>query len=184
MFVPGVATVDLPTYAFQRDRYWLAPAGSGPEFQVDLPSALPAGPVDVPVEGFARRVVDAGSAVHRLQVVLDEVCGHAAAVLGWSSPGEVEVRRAFRESGFDSLTSVELRNRLAAATGLDLAPTVVFDYPTPLALAEQLRDRILGVDGVVAVSGPALASNEPIAIVAASCRFPGDVRSPEALWSC
>ncbi|MFF2732926.1 beta-ketoacyl synthase N-terminal-like domain-containing protein, partial [Streptomyces sp. NPDC058008] len=174
--------VDLPTYAFQRDRYWLAPAVSGSPVQIDLPSAMPA----EPLEGFQRRMADAPTDAERMRVALDEVCAHAAAVLRWSSPSEVEVRKAFRESGFDSLTAVELRNRLCAATGMGLSPTVVFDHPTPLALAQHVRDRALGADvsadGPPDAAGSPLLSNEPIAIVATSCRFPGGVRSPEDLW--
>ncbi|MET7904642.1 beta-ketoacyl synthase N-terminal-like domain-containing protein, partial [Streptomyces sp. NPDC005355] len=179
VFTPGHAeVVDLPTYAFQRDRYWLAPASSGAEVRVDLPSSPPPEALD----GFPRRVAEATTPAQRTRVVLDEVCAHAAAVLGWSGPQEVETRRAFRELGFDSLTAVELRNRLAAATGVNLSPTVVFDHPTPLALAEHLRDRALGEDGVATADGVPVASDEPIAIVSTSCRFPGDVRSPEELW--
>ncbi|MEU0806788.1 type I polyketide synthase [Streptomyces sp. NPDC005970] len=178
VFTPGGDPVELPTYAFQRDRYWLAPTSSGAEVRVDLPSS----PVPEALEGFPRRVAEATSAAHRTRVVLDEVCAHAAAVLGWSAPGDVEVGRAFREAGFDSLTAVELRNRLAAATGVNLSPTVVFDHPTPLALAEHLRDRLLGEDGTVTADDAPVAADDPIAIVSTGCRFPGDVRSPEDLW--
>ncbi|MET7938337.1 beta-ketoacyl synthase N-terminal-like domain-containing protein, partial [Streptomyces sp. NPDC005322] len=179
VFAPGHADpVDLPTYAFQRERYWLAPASPGGEVRVDLPSSPPPEALD----GFPRRVAEAATPAQRTRVVLDEVRAHAAAVLGWSGPEEVEIRRAFRELGFDSLTAVELRNRLAAATGVNLSPTVVFDHPTPLALAGHLRDRALGEDGLATVDGVPVASDEPIAIVSTSCRFPGDVRSPEELW--
>ncbi|MEU0839646.1 type I polyketide synthase [Streptomyces sp. NPDC005962] len=179
VFTPGRADpVDLPTYAFQRDRYWLAPESAGAAVRVDLPSSSPAEALD----GFPARVAEAATPAQRTRVVLDEVCAQAAAVLGWAGPHEVETRRAFRDLGFDSLTAVELRNRLAAATGVNLPPTVVFDHPTPLALAEHLRDRALGEDGVAIAEGAPVASDEPIAIVSTSCRFPGDVRSPEELW--
>ncbi|WP_421106937.1 type I polyketide synthase [Streptomyces sp. NEAU-S77] len=174
----GARRVGLPTYAFQRERYWLAPARSGGEVRVELPSS----PRPEEFEGFPRRVAEATTAAQRTRVVLDEVCAHVAAVLGWSAPGEVEIRRAFRESGFDSLTAVELRNRLAAATGVNLSSTVVFDHPTPLALAEHLRDRIVGEDGMATVGQAPVAADDPVAIVSTSCRFPGDVRSPEELW--
>ncbi|MBP8539392.1 acyltransferase domain-containing protein, partial [Streptomyces sp. MK37H] len=193
VFAPGDATaVDLPTYAFQRERYWLAPVGPGSAVRVELPSATVAAEGPEALEGFARRVADATGGAPRLRVVLDEVCRHAAAVLGLSSVDEVETRKVFRELGFDSLTAVELRNQLAVATGVALAPSVVFDYPTPLTLAQHLLGRITGGDAagagsyapgdVVPLVPGAAALDEPIAIVATSCRFPAGVRSPEDLW--
>ncbi|MFC3455475.1 type I polyketide synthase [Amycolatopsis speibonae] len=116
------------------------------------------------------------------RLLLELVRAEAAAVLGYSGPEAVEQDRAFRELGFDSLTAVELRNRMVPLVGLDLPTTLVFDYPNPLALAEHLLGELLGARENVVATGVA-ASDEPIAIVGMACRFPGGVHSPEQLWS-
>ncbi len=129
------------------------------------------------------------TADERDRTVLDLVRAQVAGVLGHSSPNSVEVGRAFRELGFDSLTSVELRNRLNAATGLRLPVTVIFDRPTVVALARHVREELVGdsaalpvpVTAVTPAGGPA-ADDDPIVIVSMSCRYPGGANSPEELW--
>ncbi|WP_435593867.1 SDR family NAD(P)-dependent oxidoreductase, partial [Nocardia sp. bgisy118] len=123
-------------------------------------------------------------AAERQAVVLDVVRGEIAAVLGHATAAAVDPERAFTEAGFDSLTAVELRNRLGAVTGLRLPATLVFDYPNPAALAAFLTEQVAGTarpESAAPVS-VSVSNDEPIAIVGMACRLPGGVRSPEGLW--
>ncbi|WUV19310.1 SDR family NAD(P)-dependent oxidoreductase [Streptomyces sp. NBC_01485] len=149
-----------------------APAGAGDELTRRLTAAAPA---------------------ERDRILADLVRGHAGTVLGYESATAVDPGRAFRDLGFDSLTAVELRNRLNAATGLRLPATLVFDHPTPDRLVAHLRDTLLGGAGTSDASAAPLAggagvgagagdADEPLAIIAMSCRFPGGIGSPEELW--
>ncbi|MGW7750955.1 SDR family NAD(P)-dependent oxidoreductase [Streptomyces violaceusniger] len=115
------------------------------------------------------------------ELVRDQV----ATVLAHPAPEAIELGRAFQDLGFDSLTALDLRNRLNAATGTRIPATVIFDYPTPDALVRFLRERLVGSAAETPLPATATlvaADDDPIAIVGMACRYPGGVGSPEELW--
>ncbi|MEU6988973.1 beta-ketoacyl synthase N-terminal-like domain-containing protein, partial [Streptomyces sp. NPDC046324] len=189
---PPGEVVDLPTYAFQRERHWrpgtaaaqwsgsgeparttAAPDTAGPETATDRDDPL-------------RRQLRAASPQSARGTVLELVRSHAAVVGGFSAAADVDPELTFKALGLASLTLVELRDRLAAATGLTLPPTYLFDRPTPAAVARHLCDALRGEDTDALPHGTAPAEHavpgEPVAIVAMACRFPGGIDSPAALW--
>ncbi|KPI21985.1 6-deoxyerythronolide-B synthase, partial [Actinobacteria bacterium OK074] len=113
------------------------------------------------------------------------VRAHAAVVLNHTDAQDVEPTRSFRELGFDSLTAVELRNALSTAVGRPLPATLVFDYPTPTALAEHLRAALGPASATTpdaALPAPRATDDDPVVITALSCRFPGGANTPEEFW--
>ncbi|MFJ2444629.1 SDR family NAD(P)-dependent oxidoreductase, partial [Streptomyces sp. NPDC087658] len=154
------------------------------------------------IRTHVRRTVPAGSAaatglvgrltglgpVERQGVLLELVREQIAQVLGHAGVGAVDMGSQFRDLGFDSLTAVELRNRLSTVTGLRLTATLIFDYPNATALADYLLDELFGAEtGAEAEASvpvgllPSVA-DDPIVVVGMACRFPGGVASPEDLW--
>ncbi|MGH3968185.1 MAG: beta-ketoacyl reductase, partial [Mycobacterium sp.] len=83
-------------------------------------------------------------------ILLDLVRSSIATVLGSTSPEAIDPDQAFQELGFDSLTAVEMRNRLKSATGLPLSPTLIFDYPNSAALAGYIHGELAGASGQAA----------------------------------
>ncbi|WP_371503492.1 type I polyketide synthase [Kitasatospora sp. NBC_00374] len=192
----GARRVDLPTYPFQRRRYWPEAAAEEPtgtgvdaafwaavqqedvdalaelvELDGDQPlaAALPAlaawfrqqaaqhpAPAERPEPVAApESPAEVPALAHRLaalpeperdSTVLALVRAEVAAVLGYPGPEEVDPAQAFRDLGLDSLTAVNMRNRLSEVTGLVLPASVVYDQPTPAALAAHIR-RELAPDG-------------------------------------
>jgi acyl transferase domain-containing protein len=131
--------VELPGYAFQRRRYWLdgdgiPVAAAGTASQVSEPEPEDEEPPAARLAALDER--------ERMDALVDLVRVHAAAVLGYDEPGEVDPAAAFRDLGFESLTAVDLRNRLGTVTGLALPTTLLFDHPTPIAVAAFLDARL------------------------------------------
>ncbi|MFB6554790.1 type I polyketide synthase, partial [Streptomyces sp. NPDC056405] len=191
--------VELPTYPFQRASYWLsapgnvtarsvAPAGGAEvnaDVNADLNAAADAEPFTAPraTGPLAERLTGLSEA-ERERAVADLVRREVAAVLEYASTASVDMELTFKELGFDSLTGVELRDRLSAAAGLRVPPGLIFDHPTGDAVVRYLRSELLGgpVSPAAAVSGPSDSGDDPIVVVGMGSRLPGGIGSPEELW--
>ncbi len=176
-FLTGGRRVDLPTYAFQRQRFWLdAPEGAR-DGRPRLPGAglpeQPKSPLHERLEGL--------SAADRDRVLVELVRGVTAAVLGFENPEDIDPARAFADFGLTSLTAVDLRGRLSTATGLRLPSALAFDAPTVRAVVDHLTAELSG-DRVVDAVATRVDDDDPIAIIGIACRYPGGVSSPEDLW--
>ncbi|MFG2880524.1 SDR family NAD(P)-dependent oxidoreductase, partial [Streptomyces sp. NPDC048337] len=166
----GARRVDLPTYAFQRERYW-------PD------TVLSDAPAPAVIASLLAQQLQGLDADGRTKAVTELVVAHVGAVLG--DVTAVEMGRAFKELGFDSYMTVELRNSLAVATGLRLTSSLLFDHPTPRALVEYILAETAEIEADATgaeVLPAAFAADEPIAIVGIGVRLPGGVGSPEDLW--
>ncbi|MEV4881531.1 SDR family NAD(P)-dependent oxidoreductase [Streptomyces cyaneofuscatus] len=112
------------------------------------------------------------TATERYKLVLQLVRTEVAAVLGHADPGAIDADRAFQELGFDSMTAVELRNRIAEQTGIRLAATMAFDHPSPAALTAHVLERLQ--PGDAEESGKARAVAELERLEAALTAVPDD----------
>ncbi|MGW4544748.1 SDR family NAD(P)-dependent oxidoreductase, partial [Streptomyces chartreusis] len=137
-------------------------------------------------DGELARRLGALAPAEQRRDVLELVQAHAAVALGHASAASVDETRSFKDLGFDSLTAVDLRNRLGAATGITLPATLVFDHPNPNSLTDYLLEQVLGEiteQTPSQVRGhAATAVDEPVAIVGMGCRFPGGADSAGGLW--
>ncbi|MFC4036210.1 type I polyketide synthase, partial [Streptomyces polygonati] len=118
----------------------------------------------------------------QLTRALELVTHQTAAVLGHADAAAIGAQRAFKDLGFDSLTAVELRNRLATAAGVRLPATLTFDYPTPGELAGHLRDVLIGARPQLPAPVSVAVSGDPVVVVGMGCRYPGEVASAADLW--
>ncbi|MFI1741231.1 type I polyketide synthase, partial [Streptomyces sioyaensis] len=154
----GAREVDLPTYAFQRRRYWIdSPAlfGGAVTDGLDMPAA-PERSDAAATERLHARL--AGLPEEEQEKLLTEVVvEHAAVVLGHLSAGDVDPERGFLEAGVDSLSATELRKSLNQITGLELHAGAVFDYGSPIRLAAYLRAELASVLSAQASGSPAPA---------------------------
>ncbi len=168
---PGAKRVGLPTYPFQRQRYWLDQELDGKAEGAAVAEGA----------GLATELAGLPSAEQRGRV-LALVRGEVAKVLGEDSADSVAPDRVFKDLGFDSAAAADLRKRLRAASGLRIGATAVFDHPTSSSLARHLLALATGeTGGREKVAVRAQSSDQPIAIVGMACRLPG-AGSPATLW--
>ena len=102
----------------------------------------------VPGASLLRRRLAGASDAEQNAMILDLLLAQIAALLGHDSASAIDAKREFRQLGFDSLTAIELRNRLSAAIGLRLPAGLIFDYPTPVVLADHIR-QVIARDGAI-----------------------------------
>ncbi|QUQ65302.1 type I polyketide synthase [Kutzneria sp. CA-103260] len=133
-----------------------------------------------------RRDIATVAADRQHDLVLQLVRTEAAAVLGRSAPGEIDPETAVKDLGFDSVAAVSLRDRLVAATGVALPATVAFDFPTPSALARRLLADLREPAPAETDRGSGGSdtgnADDPVAIIAMACRYPGGAGTPDELW--
>ncbi|MGK4008524.1 SDR family NAD(P)-dependent oxidoreductase [Sorangium sp. So ce1036] len=158
------------------------PLGPGPGALDPGPGALDPGP---DASSSLKQRLAALDDADRSRALLDLVRSEVGALLGVAALNDLGPDRPLREVGLDSLMALKLRTGLESTTGLRLPATLLFDQPTPAALARRIQEELFGHEVEVAGAPapvPEALDGQPIAIVAMSCRYPGGVRTPEELW--
>uniref|UniRef100_UPI00117DF4A8 type I polyketide synthase n=1 Tax=Streptomyces antimycoticus TaxID=68175 RepID=UPI00117DF4A8 len=175
--------VALPTYGFQRERYWLPEPAGGGAVPDAVPAAVAEHVTDLEPESEPEPERAASGTSWTRPDLARLVRTETAVVLGFASAERVNPARSFKELGFDSAMTVELATRLKAATGLRVPNTVLFDHPTPDACADHLATELTAPPAGGASPAPrAVPADDPVVIVGMACRYPGGVNSPEGLW--
>ncbi|MGW5263695.1 beta-ketoacyl synthase N-terminal-like domain-containing protein, partial [Microbispora sp. NPDC004025] len=190
----GARRVPLPTYPFQRRRYWIdTPPAEEEAAASPVAPAVTSADDPPPAAGadqaaYGERTGQNERAAHGEPALLELVRSATAAVLGHADAGGVAAELTFKELGLDSLGAVELRDALADATDLTISATVTYDHPSPLALARHLHALSGGATTEPTPDSPertaerTAEADEPVAVVAMAGRWPGGADSPEKLW--
>ncbi|MFD9728004.1 beta-ketoacyl synthase N-terminal-like domain-containing protein, partial [Streptomyces sp. NPDC059072] len=192
----GGRAVPLPTYAFHRERHWLDAAAPSADSPADPLGAAAVAAAAVPAVAAAPAAPDASAAPAAPAAdpahpdLTELVRTQIALVLGHATAAAVDTARSFKDLGFDSLSGVELRDRLQSATGHALPSALIYHHPTPEAVVRVLEERYTGAppsgDAATAASTTrtpvADTDTDPVVIVGMACRYPGGVASPDDLW--
>ncbi|MEV6976841.1 type I polyketide synthase [Kitasatospora sp. NPDC093806] len=175
----GARRTALPPYPFQRERHWIGE------------SATPGTEARTSVPALVGRLSEAPEAEHE-ELLSTAVLAQIEAIRGTALPDRRDARTTFKELGLDSLGTMDLTARLTALTGLRLPSGLLFDHPTPPALARHLLRLLADAAAPVvepttptAPTAPNVStglSDDAIVIVGMACHLPGGVRSPEDLW--
>jgi acyl transferase domain-containing protein/surfactin synthase thioesterase subunit len=198
MHPSGGRPVPLPTYAWQRERYWVelgdSPARPAPleASRGDVPVAAGSSSPRAPTRSDAAASTSLGDrlaaapASARPRMLEDHVRSRVARILGLRAHHALDHESGFAELGLSSLMALELRNAISTDIGRPLSATLAFDYPTVRALSAHLRG-LLALDSAPAAVKPGPAAQPdggpgPIAVVGIGCRLPGGVDDTESFW--
>ncbi|MEU1787502.1 SDR family NAD(P)-dependent oxidoreductase [Streptomyces sparsogenes] len=163
----------------------LATAGSLPPLLRTAAGVRPRPAARPAATSLADRLARLPEAEHD-RVLRAVVREQTATVLAHPDPDALDLTRAFQDLGLDSLTALELRNRLGAATGTTLPASLVFDHPTPEVLVRFLHGRLAPRPATTTprhgTTPTAAPTDEPLAVIGMACRYPGGITSPQGLW--